>query len=108
MSDSFWQVVPAIIAAVFSGIALIIGALNGQKIAQNAVIVNATHKLVNSDHGVALRLTATTLGRIADLTNKPTDVVAATDAKTAADAHDATQRIINQEGVSSVAAPITT
>lgn len=106
MSDSFWQVLPAIIAAVFSGIALIIGALNGQKISQNSVIANATHKLVNSDRGIALRLTATALGRIAELTSKPADVTAATDAKTAADNHDATQKVINQEEDPSVATPV--
>jgi hypothetical protein len=99
MSETFWQVLPAIIAAVFSGIALIIGALNGQKITANAAVADATHKLVNSDHGVALRLAATTLGRIADMTNKPADVTAAVNAKTAADNHDATQEQINAAAI---------
>jgi hypothetical protein len=98
MPPTAWQYLPAIIAALFSGVAVVISALNNRKISQAAVTADATHKLVNSDHGVALRLASTTLQRIAEFTKQPIDVKAALDAKTAADNHDATQLRINQEG----------
>jgi hypothetical protein len=88
MPVQFWHELPAIIAALFAGVGVIISSHNAKK-------VNEVHSLVNSDHGVALRLAATTLQRVADMTKSPADERDALAAKTAADNHDATQARIN-------------
>jgi hypothetical protein len=53
------------------------------------------HTLVNNDHGVSLRLAASALRRVADMTKDPGDIQAALDAKAASDDHDAKQKIVD-------------
>lgn len=85
-----------IIAAIGSAAAVIIGAINARNLKQVSDTGKATHALVNSDHGVSLRLAATTLRRIAGLTNDPADIIAANEAKLASDNHDLTQSRIDR------------
>jgi len=77
-------------------ITVIIGAWKLRKGQEtNLAVVKATHTLVNSDHGVSLRLTAGYTQRIADLTHDPKDHIQAGEAKKAADDHDAAQKTAN-------------
>jgi hypothetical protein len=55
-----------------------------------------THILVNNDHGVSLRLAASALRRVANLTKEPEDEAAATHAEGAAKEHDEKQRTLDQ------------
>jgi hypothetical protein len=90
-----FQGVALLITAIFSGLAVVISAMNHQKISDAAVTAKETHALVNSDRGVILRVVATTLQRVAVLTKALDDQKAANDAKMAADNHDATQAKLN-------------
>jgi phosphoenolpyruvate carboxylase len=55
------------------------------------------HTLVNNDHGVSLRLAASALQRVADLTNRGEDQAIADEAKRMSDEHDSKQRVIDAE-----------
>jgi hypothetical protein len=55
-----------------------------------------THILVNNDHGVSLRLAASALRRVANLTKEPEDEAAASYAESAAKEHDEKQNTLDQ------------
>lgn len=76
-----------IIAALGSAAAVVIGALNNRKLNTNTEVTRDTNKLVNGAHQADLHLAATTLRRIAVLTNEPGDIKAADEAKRVAEAH---------------------
>lgn len=60
-----------------------------------AAVAKDTHTLVNSNMGVQLRLTATALRRIADITKDPADVKASKLADTLLAEHIAKQAIVD-------------
>lgn len=73
----------------------LLGATNSQtnfNEAQTAKL-GQIHALVNNDHGVSLRLTASALKRVAELTNHPDDIKAAVDAELASAVHDAKEKL---------------
>jgi hypothetical protein len=94
--DDLVNQLPSILTGLGTLITLIVGVFKLRQGQQDAATTaKATHALVNSDHGVTLRLAATTLQRVADLTQVPADMKAAIDAKFAADQHDKAQSALN-------------
>ena len=103
----FWMELPQTLISLGTLIGIISAAIklrNGQEKA--IVVAKATHTLVNSDHGISLRLTSGYTQRIADLTNDPKDHAAAVEAKKAADDHDAAQKTVNWDAEVASAAKV--
>src|SRR4029077_6979999 len=88
-SPSFIAQLPAVITSLATLVVAITGlrALNKK--------TDAIHTLVNSDHGVSLRLSAGYAQRIADLTKDPADVAAGLDTRKAPAEHDVYQKRVN-------------
>lgn len=100
-TPTFVSQLPSIITSMATFVVALTGLIVGIRGSKKAeILAKATHALVNSDHGVSLRLSATSLQRIADLTRHSDDIEAARQAKEAADQHDATQGRINKETLS--------
>lgn len=59
--------------------------------------LNEIHTLVNNDHGVSLRLAASALQRVADLTSKEEDQTLADEAKRMSEDHDRKQKLVDAE-----------
>ena len=58
--------------------------------------LNEIHTLVNNDHGVSLRLAASALQRVADLTKRTEDQELANQAKRMSDEHERKQGVIDR------------
>ena len=68
----------------------------------------ATHVLVNNEHGLTLRLAAEALRHVADLTHLPEDVARAVKAEANSAAHDIKQGVLNDAGYDAPKPPPTT
>lgn len=62
-----------------------------------AVVVDATHKLTNSNMGIQLQLVASALRRVADLTRDPNDDKIALNAEARYKSHQASQAAVDSE-----------
>jgi len=58
--------------------------------------LNEIHTLVNNDHGVSLRLAASALQRVADLTQRTEDQELANQARRMSDEHERKQGVIDR------------
>lgn len=85
---------------------LVIGKLAAVKVEQTKTTLAATtavtnnklneiHTLVNSDHGITLRLWSTAVQRIADLTGKSEDQSLANEAKLQSEEHEKKQALVD-------------
>lgn len=67
-----------------------------EKIGQVGKVADATHTLVNSNMGTALRSSASALRRYADLTHDEKDIALALAAETLLAEHEAKQKMVDQ------------
>jgi hypothetical protein len=78
---------PVELALIGLAVAIVNGYF-GLKLAKMSHVIDATHRLVNSEHGVALDSNKVLANKVAELTGTPHDIAVAQDATKRADAHD--------------------
>ena len=99
-SPSEWAVLwTAVGTNLITLVGMIIGYLktlsNSAKIDGVVKVTDATHTLVNSNMGVALRSSSVALRRVADLTGKPEDDKLATAAEKMLSEHESRQAVVD-------------